>query len=619
MTDALRTAGLSTEVRLAIAEIAGAAGAWCPTLAPTGDRVAYVSDRSGLPRLEVSTLDQQTPPAVLSGPEEEVVSVAWSRDGEWLAYLVSPGGSICAQLWAVRPDGTERHLVAGEDPRSTVFAGGWTAGAGHYVCSIAPGDGPGADVVLVDVASGARRTLATGGFLSVTAVAADERTVLARRGPRGHRHIVLVDVASGVQRRVIPLGAAGGTSSEDGRFALDGRAVYLRAGLPRQPGVPRSDRAGLVRVPLSEDRVPGPGEVLIARPDADLDAYAVRADGTVVCVWNADGVTEVEVRDLAEGSLRRAVPLPQPVMPGWSLSADGRTLLAELTGPLSPRSLWLVPLDDEGEPVALPSTPRRPDPHLLVTPEHRRYRAHDGTELDGWLYVPPGVHGANRTVISFHGGPEGQERSDFHPVAQSLVAAGLTVFAPNVRGSGGHGAAFMAADDLGAREASFDDVVATVEHLVESGVALSGQIGAHGWSYGGYLTLVALTRWPDLFAAGATLAGMSDLRTFFAGTEPWMAAASVTEYGDPVTDRDMLAAISPMTMLDRLSAPVLLTHGDRDTNVPVLESIQAHQELTALGAPAELLLLKGEGHTIVGRENLLHLSERVAEWFDRWL
>jgi dipeptidyl aminopeptidase/acylaminoacyl peptidase len=619
MTDVLRSAGLSTEVRLAIAEIAGASGAWCPSLAPTGDRVAYVSDRSGLPRLEVATLDQQTPPAVLSGAGEEVVSVAWSPDGAWLAYLVSPGGSICAQLWAVRPDGTERHLVAGEDPRATVFAGGWTAAAGHYVCSIAPGDGPDADVVLVDVASGARRTLATGGFLSVTAVAADERTVLARRGPRGHRHIVLIDVATGVQRRVIPLSAPGGRASEDGRFARDGRAVYLRAGLPGHPGVPRSDRAGLVRVPLDEDRVPGRGEVLISRSDADLDAYAVRADGTVVCVWNADGSTEVEVRDLTDGGLMHAVPLPQPVMPGWSLSADGGTLLAELTGPLAPRSLWLVPLDAGAEPDALPSTPRRPDPHLLVEPERRRYRASDGTELDGWLYTPPGVHGPNRTVISFHGGPEGQERPDYHPVAQALVATGLTVFAPNVRGSGGHGAAFMAADDLGAREDSFDDVVATVEHLVEAGIAVPGQIGAHGWSYGGYLTLVALTRWPDLFAAGATLAGMSDLRTFFAGTEPWMAAASVTEYGDPVADRDMLAAISPMTALDRLTAPVLLTHGDRDTNVPVLESIQAHQELTALGAPAELLLLKGEGHTVVGRENLLHLSERVAEWFDRWL
>jgi dipeptidyl aminopeptidase/acylaminoacyl peptidase len=626
MTNALRTGGLTTDVRLAIAEIAGVAGAWCPALSPGGDRVAYVSDRSGIPRLEVATLDQQTPPAVLSGPDEEVVSVAWSPDGTWLAYLVSPGGSICAELHAVRPDGTDRHLVAGADPRATVFAGGWTVVPDHYVCSIAPGDGPDADVVLVDVVSGAQRTLARGGFLAVTSVGPGEERVLARRGPRGHRHIVVVDVATGVQRRVLPLGGPGGAASEDGRLGPGGHSVFLRAGLPEVPGVPGSDRTGLVHVPLGEGGVPQPARVLVRRPDADLDGYAVRPDGTAVCVWNAGGVTEVEVRDLADGSLVRAVPLPLPVMPGWSLSGDGTALLAELTGPTAPRSLWQVPLDvpgpdDDGgrRPAPLPSTPHRPDPHLLVTPVRRQYTADDGLELDGWLYTPPGVHGPNRTVVSFHGGPEGQERPAWSPVAQALVAAGITVFAPNVRGSGGRGRAFQSADDGPAREASFADVPATVRFLEESGTALPGQVGAHGWSYGGYLTLVALTRWPDLFAAGVSLAGMSDLRTFFAATEPWMAAASVTEYGDPVADRDMLAAISPMTALDRLRSPVLLAHGDRDTNVPVLESVQAHQELSARGAPVELLLLPGEGHTVVGRANLVHLTERVTEWFDRWL
>ncbi|MEU2350500.1 alpha/beta fold hydrolase [Modestobacter sp. NPDC049651] len=618
MTDALRRTGLTTQARLAIAEIAGAAGAWCPALAPGGDRVAYVTDRSGLPRLEVATLDQRTPPAVLSGPADEVVSVAWSPDGRWLAHLVSPGGSICAELWAVRPDGSERHLVAGGDPRATVFAGGWTA-PGHYVCSIAPGDGPDADVVLVDVATGAQRTLASGGFLAVTAVAADERTVLARRGPRGHRHVVLVDVATGVQRRAVPLGAPGGAASEDGRFAPDGSALHLRAALPGLPGVPGSDRTGLVRVPLSADRVPGEAEVVLRRPDADLEAYALRADGTVLCVWNVDGGTELEVRELDGGDLVRAVPLPLPVLPGWSLTADGTHLLAELTGPRAPRSLWWVPLDGVTPATPLPASPHRPDPQLLVEPVARRYPGGDGTELDGWLYVPPGVDGPNRTVITFHGGPEGQERPGYSALAQSLAAAGFTVFAPNVRGSGGRGRAFTALDDRAARADTFTDVPATVRYLVEAGLADPARIGAHGWSYGGYLTLVALTRWPELFAAGATLAGMSDLRTFFAGTEPWMAAASVTEYGDPVTERELLAELSPMTALDRLTAPVLLCHGDRDTNVPVLESVQAHQALSALGAPSELLLLRGEGHTIVGRDNQLELAERVAEWFDRWL
>lgn len=601
--------------RLVLEEIAGAAGAWCPALSPGGDRVAYVTDRSGIPRLEVAPLDGGHPPAVVSLPDQEVVSVAWAPDGAWLAYLVSPGGSICAELHAVRPDGSGHRLLAGADPRVTVFAGGWT-GPGRYVCSIAPGDGPDADVVLVDVATGEQRVLATGGFLSVTAVSADGRSVLARRGPRGYRHVVLVDVATGRQQRVLDADAPGGIASEDGRFAGDGGSVFLRASLP---GPPFADRAGLVQVPLGPDGPAGTGRAVLARADADLDGYALLGGGTVLAVWNADGATELSLHALSDGALVRRLPLPDAVMPGWSLSADGTTVVAELTGPATPRGLWRVDVTGRERPVRLAGGPPRPRAPRAPEPVLHRWTAPDGLPLSGWLYAPAGLQGPNRTVVSFHGGPEGQERPVFSPVTQSLVAAGFTVFAPNVRGSGGFGRAFTTADDGAAREASFEDVRSTVDELVTAGVAVPGRIGAHGWSYGGYLTLVALARWPELFAAGATLAGMSDLRTFFAGTEPWMAAASVTEYGDPVADRELLAALSPMTALDRVTAPVLLCHGDRDTNVPVAESVQAHQELQARGARSELLLLPGEGHTIVGREHVVEMAGRITAWFDRWL
>jgi dipeptidyl aminopeptidase/acylaminoacyl peptidase len=447
-------------------------------------------------------------------------------------------------------------------------------------------------------------------------VSADHRLVLARRGPRAYRHIVVVDVATGIQRRVLGIDAPGGIASEDGRFGPDGRSVFVRASLP---GELLADRSGLVQVPLSENGVPGKGRVVLYRADADLDGYALRTDGTVLAVWTAGGITELAVHALSDGALVRTIPLPEPVMPGWSLSADGAAMVAELAGPRSPRGLFRLLVDGSGAAAPLPSTPLRPDLSALVTPVRHDYVAPDGMPLSGWLYVPRGLQGPNRTVVTFHGGPEGQERPDYSPLAQTLVAAGLTVFAPNVRGSGGFGRAFLTADDGAEREASFEDVRTTVDELVTAGIAEPGRIGAHGWSYGGYLTLVALTRWPDLFAAGTTGAGMSDLRTFFAGTEPWMAAASVTEYGDPVVDRDLLESLSPMTDLARLTSPVLLVHGDRDTNVPVAESVQAHQALQAMGAPSDLLLLPGEGHTIVGRDHLVELSGRVAAWFDRWL
>ncbi|HEY4990737.1 MAG TPA: prolyl oligopeptidase family serine peptidase, partial [Nakamurella sp.] len=124
--------------------------------------------------------------------------------------------------------------------------------------------------------------------------------------------------------------------------------------------------------------------------------------------------------------------------------------------------------------------------------------------------------------------------------------------------------------------------------------------------------------WPTLFVSGSSHAGMSDLTTFFAETESWMAAASVTEYGDPRTDADLLGQLSPFRCLDQVRAPILLVHGEQDTNVPVGESVRVHQALRAAGARSELLLLPGEGHTIVGRSGRIASTQAIVDWHLTW-
>ena len=255
----------------------------------------------------------------------------------------------------------------------------------------------------------------------------------------------------------------------------------------------------------------------------------------------------------------------------------------------------------------------------MAEPEQVRYPSLDGLSLAGWLYRPDGAHGPMPTVVVLHGGPESQERPAFSVLIQSLVAAGFAVMAPNVRGSTGYGRTFTAMDDLGARESSFQDVPATVNFLVDAGLAIPGQIGVHGWSYGGYLALTALTRCPKMFASGSSHAGMSDFAAFFAETESWMAAASVTEYGDPRADAEMLYDLSPLHRMHEVLAPTLLVHGEQDTNVPVIESVRAHDALSVSGVPTEMLLLPGEGHTIVGRAARIELSKAVTGWHERWI
>lgn len=315
-----------------------------PVVVARGDQVAYITDRSGIPRVEVADTGAGSArtPSTVSGPEQEAVSVAWSPDGRWLAYLVSPAGSIRSELHVVRPDGSDRRCLAGAGESETVFAGVWTAVPGRYAFSLADGQGPDAAVWFVDVDTGDLEPLPESrglGFCMVTAVGADGGTVIARCGPRNQRRLVLLGTAGST--KPVPLlhhdFPLGGDIGEDGRFAPDGRSVLLRTSAGR-------DRIVLGRVPLGENDRPGAMTVVAERADADLESYAVRADGSsAVLVWNAGGESLCEIRDLDIGSTC-PVPLPQPVMPAWSLHRDGTCMVVEITGPTAPRSLLHVVL-----------------------------------------------------------------------------------------------------------------------------------------------------------------------------------------------------------------------------------------------------------------------------------
>jgi dipeptidyl aminopeptidase/acylaminoacyl peptidase len=188
------------------------------------------------------------------------------------------------------------------------------------------------------------------------------------------------------------------------------------------------------------------------------------------------------------------------------------------------------------------------------------------------------------------------------------------VFAPNIRGSSGYGRAFVHADSRHGRFDAFADVEAAARFLVESGLADPARIGVSGRSYGGYLTLAALAFSGDTFAAGVDVCGMSDLSTFYRDTEPWIAAAAVSKYGDPVIDHDLLVRISPMTRVDSITAPLLVAHGELDTNVPIGEAHQVVRALRERGREVEYVELPGEGHVYRRRENIRTLISATVRF-----
>ena len=145
------------------------------------------------------------------------------------------------------------------------------------------------------------------------------------------------------------------------------------------------------------------------------------------------------------------------------------------------------------------------------------------------------------------------------------------------------------------------------------------RIAVTGRSYGGYLTLASLAFSPGIFAAGVDICGMSDLLTFYRDTEPWIAAAAVSKYGDPQRDRTLLRAISPLRFAVNINVPLLVVHGELDTNVPIGEAHRIVAGLRALSRQVDYLQLDGEGHEYRRTDSRLVLIRAMLDFLTRTL
>ncbi|GLW25876.1 peptidase S9 [Microbispora amethystogenes] len=600
-----------------------ALGAWscrAPALAPDRGAVAYVSDRDGVPRVWVRPLRRGGRARPVATGPEPVAEVSWSPSGERLAVLLTPGGGEHTQVWTVRPDGGDLRPLAAPEGGSAWFVH-WT-GRGDLLLAAEVAATGTAEALLVDAATGGRETVARGPLLHPEAVSRDHARVLLRRGPRGVRRMYVRELSPeatgpGGER---PLLADLPGSTGYGVLSPGGETAYLLSDAGR-------DRAALLAVAGD-----GRPVVLAERPDAELDMFALTADGRrVVLVWNAAGRSELEVLDApgapepletperagGAGSPARR-PLPPPpgeVVTSIRVSLDDRAAVLTVEGPAQPPHVVLCDLET-GRYRRVAGAGRIAG---AVDAELVRLPARDGLELSGWLYRPPAAVGPAPYAVFLHGGPEDQERPTFNPLYQSLLAAGIGVLAPNVRGSAGFGRAFREADDHALRFRAIDDVADCAAFLVRAGLADAARLACLGWSYGGYLTLAALVTYPGLFRAGVDVCGMADFATFYERTEPWIAAAAVSEYGHPEADRDLLHALSPLHAFDRLATPLLVVHGARDTNVPVYEAEQVVRAARAAGVPCEVLLFEDEGHEIRRRANRVTFVRRVTDWLDRHL
>jgi acetyl esterase/lipase len=249
-----------------------------------------------------------------------------------------------------------------------------------------------------------------------------------------------------------------------------------------------------------------------------------------------------------------------------------------------------------------------------------RWTAPDGLDIEGILVLPPDWEAKRPlpAVVVAHGGPADHAVNTIaDEQLEAIAGRGYAVLAPNFRGSTGYGAPFNVANfrDLGG--ADLADVLAGVDWMVEHGIADPARVGITGASYGGFLTNRAAVG-TDRFAAVVSRSGIASLVTDFANSE---LSEFEWDYFHAYfwEDFDTYWKLSPLSRVAEAKTPLLLLHGEDDTNTAPTNSVELYTSLSARGVPAELVLYPREGHTFEEPGHWLDARERMMDWFDRWL
>ena len=369
------------------------------------------------------------------------------------------------------------------------------------------------------------------------------------------------------------------------------------------------------------------GQLLPVTPEMRWDVSGFQIDEPrqrILYTVNEGGFTR-----LAGLDARALRPLALPKLPegadhayAGTTTADGRFTTIGVETATAPRTSYVF----DWQTAALtrwvvPSAPEV-DTSTFAVARLGSYPARDGTEVPVLVRKPARCEPEPCPVIvEFHGGPEGQSQPGFSTYAQIFVDAGFVYVEPNVRGSDGYGKTWLGADDGPKRLRILTDIedAATWARRTFAAVGRAPKVGVMGGSYGGYSTLIAMTKFAGAYDAGVSIVGISNLLTFLENTAPYRRILRITEYGDPVKDREALVELSPVTHIGKLKAPLQIQGGATDPRVPVGEALQMYEAARKTGVPTELIVYPDEGHGAGRRENQVLMIGHALRWMNQYL
>jgi len=538
-----------------------------PAWSPDGKWIAYESDYDGDEQWDIFLVSPKTGQVVNLTNTREIAeqSPVWSPDGRYLAYLVKPKTSSTHEIDVYDTLMREvKHLTTGTPKDRGNYGQVWSKDGKWIAYTQTQAKGTDSNIFVADVGTG-KITLLTEhrgeNLYTVNDFSPDgTHLLITSNAGNGYENVGLLDVAS----RKVEWLTRDKWEISAGNFSPDGKTVTWTA--------------------------------------------------------NVDGNTDIFLHQRATGKTT-SLSLPKGVnYLGGSQSAfsrDGTKLLYYHNGPSAPSDVWVYSMATGKSQQVTHSLMAGVRSEDMVEPYLVHYPSRDGKwTISAFVYVPYNAprNGQHAAIVYVHGGPTSQTHNSFNRFIQYVVNKGYFVIAPNYRGSTGYGKEFQNANLFDMGGGDLQDVLAAADWMKQTGYPDPKKLILMGGSYGGYMTMMGVTKAPDVWAAGVPIVPFVNWFTEIQNEDPVLQQSDLATMGDPEKNKALYEDRSPINFIDQVKAPLLLLAGGHDPRCPKSETQQVVDAIKKRGGVIESKVYENEGHGFAKVENQIDAYKRVADF-----
>ena len=365
---------------------------------------------------------------------------------------------------------------------------------------------------------------------------------------------------------------------------------------------------------------------LVYKTDWDVTRhFLTKNDKFSVITVNEDAQSQIIVRNNKDSSIVNFKGIENLNINSVSFSDDEKMVRINAGSSNSPGDIYTYNIDSEVLNQITSNLNSEVNPSDLVNGEVIRYKSFDGLEIPSILYKPIMASKRNKVpaLVWVHGGPGGQSRIGYRALIQYLVNHGYAILAVNNRGSSGYGKTFYSLDDRNHGDKDLKDCVWGKKWLEEQDYIDSDKIGIIGGSYGGFMTMAAMTFEPDVFKVGVNIYGVTNwIRTLKSIPPYWEAARKqlYKEMGDPYSsDSIRLYNISPLFHAKNIKNPIMVLQGANDPRVLQIESDEIVDEARKAGVYVEYVLFDDAGHGFIKKDQQIEGNEKILTFLNSYL